>query len=263
MFIIISKKIVIFLTIIVLLCGTTAFFTFADENSDKGVPLIILMYHAVDKSRAGKYIVTQQQLEDDFKYIKYKGYNPITIEQLISRKLPEKAVLLTFDDGDIGTYKYLLPLLEKYNFHAVVNIVGEYSEANLPYYVNWEQVEKMAKSGYIDIGNHTWTLHSLKKRNGILKQKKESKNDYEELVRKDVLLLQYKISEFATCEAFAYPFGAINNDAESIINSLDFKITFGCYEGVNYIKSGPNEPLYRLKRYNRSGKMKNIENILN
>lgn len=77
------------------------------------------MYHQVlkDESRAGKYIITPYELEEDLKYLSQNGYVsilPSELEQIndSKKKLPEKAVMITFDDGyETGLY-YVLPLLK-------------------------------------------------------------------------------------------------------------------------------------------------------
>lgn len=77
------------------------------------------MYHQVlkDESRSGKYIITPYELEEDLKYLSANGYVSVLPSELTQindgeRKLPEKAVMITFDDGyETGLY-YVLPLLE-------------------------------------------------------------------------------------------------------------------------------------------------------
>ena len=98
-------------------------------------PLPVVMYHQITKNiaRAGEYCVTLNELEGDMEYLKEKGYTTIDIEQLLdyiynNEPLPEKPVMLTFDDGYETVYSYLLPLLEKHNMCAVASVVGAYAD---------------------------------------------------------------------------------------------------------------------------------------
>ena len=103
------------------------------EPENKALPVV--MYHQITKNatRAGKYCVTLSELEGDLAYLKERGYNTITAGQLIDYvydavPLPEKPVIITFDDGYETVYSYLLPLLEKYDMCAVASIVGAYTD---------------------------------------------------------------------------------------------------------------------------------------
>lgn len=73
---------------------------------DPGVRVPVIMYHAVmdDASRLGKYVISPEELESDFKWLSENGYTAVLSEDLINytesgAALPEKPILLTFDDG--------------------------------------------------------------------------------------------------------------------------------------------------------------------
>lgn len=90
--------------------------------------------------------------------------------------------MITFDDGyETGLY-YVLPLLKKYGMKAVINVVGsytdEYSRINeegkhLSYaYLTWNEIKTLSDSGYVEIGNHTYDMHSNNgDRNGCTRKK--------------------------------------------------------------------------------------------
>ena len=83
---------------------------------DPGVRVPVIMYHAVmdDASRLGKYVISPEELESDFKWLSENGYTAILSEDLINytengAALPEKPILLTFDDGYYNNYLYAYP----------------------------------------------------------------------------------------------------------------------------------------------------------
>ena len=63
--------------------------------------------------------------------------------------------------------------------------------------------------------------------------------------------MQEKLKQNTGKEAlcFAYPFGSVNKESREIVESLGFKVTLGCEEGINYIDR--NHSLKELKRFNR------------
>lgn len=260
------SKIVLFLTILVILL--TVGISIAIANSEEYIKVPIIMYHSIlkDPSRSNKYTVTPSVLEEDLKYIKDKGYTTVTITDLISyvydnKPLPEKPIVLTFDDGHYNNYGYLFPLLEKYDMKAVISIVGSYTdkftetdEANLNYsYLRWKDIKELMDTGRIEFQNHTYNLHSnTGKRIGTKKIKGETDEHYKNVLEEDILKLQQEFKENTNYipQCFTYPFGGISNASLDIIKELGFKASLSCEQGINKLTKNPNS-LYLLKRYNR------------
>lgn len=260
------SKILLFLILLVILLTIGISITIA--NSEEYIEVPIIMYHSIlkDPSRSNKYTVTPSVLEEDLKYIKDKGYTTVTISDLISyvyddTPLPEKPIVLTFDDGHYNNYGYLFPLLEKYDMKAVISIVGAYTdkftetdEANLNYsYLRWKDIKELMTTGRIEFQNHTYSLHSnIGKRIGTKKIKGETDEHYKNVLEEDILNLQQEFEENTnyTPQCFTYPFGGISNASLDIIKELGFKASLSCEQGINKLTKNPNS-LYLLKRYNR------------
>lgn len=260
------SKILLFLTLLVTLLTVGISIVIATSEDYIDVPII--MYHSIlkDPSRSNKYTVTPAVLEEDLKYIKDKGYTTVTIADLISyvyddSPLPEKPIVLTFDDGHYNNYGYLFPLLEKYDMKAVISIVGSYTdkfsetdEANLNYsYLRWKDIKELMDTGHIEFQNHTYNLHSnTGKRIGTKKIKGETDEHYKSILKDDILKLQQEFEGNTnyTPKCFTYPFGGISNASLDIIKELGFKASLSCEQGINKLTKNPNS-LYLLKRYNR------------
>ena len=260
------SKILLFLTLLVTLL--TVGISIVIANSEDYIEVPIIMYHSIlkDSSRSNKYTVTPTVLEEDLKYIKDKGYTTVTIADLISyvyndTPLPEKTIVLTFDDGHYNNYGYLFPLLEKYDMKAVISIVGSYTdkftetdEANLNYsYLRWKDIKELMDTGRIEFQNHTYSLHSnTGKRIGTKKIKGETDEHYKNVLEEDILKLQQEFEENTNYipQCFTYPFGGISNASLDIIKELGFKASLSCEQGINKLTKNPNS-LYLLKRYNR------------
>ena len=140
-----KKLLGIFALFWVLMCGVTLglprVFT---ENSvpvtakgaawtpPESVVLTTVMYHAVLNSRTGTYIVSEKQLDNDLYAYKAAGYTTVFPSEIIAYAngtgtLPEKPLLITFDDGHYNNLYYGLPLLKKHGMKANINIIGAFS----------------------------------------------------------------------------------------------------------------------------------------
>ena len=265
------KKLIILLVLILLPAGVICNHNcaYADDNASDSVELPILMYHSVLKSKNGTYIVTPAQLEQDFKQIVECGYTAVTCEQVINfvdgkGNLPVKPILITFDDGHYNNMYYALPLLKKYGLHAVLNVIGKFSDfttssgdVDNPNYshVTWDEVAEMSNDGIMEIGSHTYNMHNYKPRFGMSQKYGESDEQYATALRNDIGQLQKILFEHTgkICRVLAYPFGKYNAVTEQTLLDMGFRMMFTCNEGVSTVTRYKPECLYKLKRINRSG----------
>lgn len=265
------KKSVIVASSIILsiLCCTLGFnLIYSRADTENGIFLPVIMYHSIidDASQTNDYVVTPQIVENDFKYLKSHGYEAVTIQDLLDYiqndvKLPEKPVLITVDDGFYNNYCYLVPLLQKYDYSAIISFVGEYTDitaVNDPHvpeysYCTWEDIKNMLDTNTIELGNHTYSMHDNSVRKGCSKLSYETEEQYKSVLISDVGKLQQEFHEHIgkTPKVFAYPFGYISKESVPILKKLGFKATLNCYEKPNYIVKDLN-CLFGLNRYNRS-----------
>lgn len=233
-------------------------------------PLPIVMYHQVSKniSRAGAYCVTLDELENDFRYIKECGYIAITTEQLLRAVdckggLPEKPILITFDDGFESIFQYVQPLLKQYGLCAVVSVVGAYADRysklddhSVNYaYLTWDEIEQLAQGDTIEIQNHSYDLHKLNNcgHKGAKKRSGESEKEYRAFLKNDLQKMQELCEKNAKIKptAFTYPFGCYSKESKEIIREMGFRAAYVCEEKINYVDYESTDWLYHLCRYNR------------
>lgn len=226
--------------------------------------LPIIMYHNVSNNPKllGKYTISQNEFEEDIIYLKKQGYTTIVVEDLIAYEfnninLPEKPIMLTFDDGFSNINKYVLPILEKYDCKAVVSIIGKYVEKSSKSiypdpYLNWTQINELIDSKRIEIQNHTYSMHTLDDRKGCRIMKGESYEEYKEAILKDVGKFQQLIIENTgySPKAFTYPYGFTCKECNKILKDIGFLSTITCNVGINSLYGNTDE-LYELKRINR------------
>lgn len=269
----ISKKIVItavaFTVLAVIFISERFLFpSSAYSEEEDAVFLPVIMYHSVCGKAPQEYIVTPQQVESDLQWLSSHGYTAVSAKQVCdyangTGSLPPKPVMITADDGHYNNLSQLLPLLEKYDMCAVISIVGSYTDVyaeNDPHqdnysYLTWDDINALTASGRIEIGSHTYDMHSLSgERKGCSKLSYETAEDYQSILREDLSKLQNEVSRHTgqSPVVFTYPFGAVSRESLPVIRDMGFAMTLTCREGPNYIVHDP-QCLYGIFRYNRSG----------
>lgn len=228
-----------------------------------GTVLPIIMYHEVKPYKTRKDVITPAEIESDLNYLNANHYTTITMTDLIDyanskKELPQKPIIISFDDGYYNTYYYVFPLLKKYNIKIVLSIIGkntddatQFPENNMNYsHVTWDQANEMKDSGLVEIQNHTYNLHTItRKRFGCKKNKTESLQHYEQILTEDIGKLQQEITAMTatTPNTFTYPYGRASKESYPIIKKLGFQASLTCDYGLNIIGKDPSK-LYGLKR---------------
>lgn len=242
---------------------------YAAASVSNKIELPIIMYHQVtDNSKLwGKYAISSAQLESDFKYIKDKGYTAVTMAQLIAYcegkgELPEKPIILSFDDGYESFLTIVEPLLEKYDMCAVLAVIGSAADLftkvedhHLDYsHLSWPQIEQLSKNPRVELQNHTYDLHTSDNgRKGCMRKSGESLQHYEAVIETDIEKLQELLYEHTgrRPDTMVFPFGAFSDETVEIVKDMGFKAVFTCREKVNYIERDESS-LYSLGRFNRA-----------
>ena len=242
--------------------------THAAETPGRNLPVV--MYHHITEKpgRAGKYVITANELRRDLEKIQQSGYVTVTVRDLIDyvdgkKQLPEKIIMLTFDDGFESVRELAWPLLKEKQMCAEIFAVGSITETysqnhdrNVNYaYLNWDDLRELDESEEFEVHNHTYDMHSTnnKGRKGLSRKRGESPIDYEETLKDDLLHMQELLKSCSGVEslAIAYPFGSYSNETLGIVRSLGFKSSFVCEERINRIVPGDSSCLFDLGRYNR------------
>lgn len=234
----------------------------------ESIELPIIMYHSLlkDERYQGKYVISPDLFEEDLKYLKENGYETVTVADLVSHfengtSLPEKPIMLTFDDGYYNNYLYAYPLLKKYGMKAVISVVGVLSEKfsdspeeNANYsHVTWDEIKEMSDSGVVEIQNHSYNLHTLDKgRKGAKKKSGEDEAEYKRILENDLSELQELLYEHCGIipTAFTYPYGAVSDASIEVIKKMGFKASFTCMQKTNLLSG--EEDLFLLNRFLRT-----------
>ncbi len=112
------------------------------------------------------WTVSHSAFESQMRYLANHGYTAISLDQLTAWQegratLPEKPVVITFDDGDRSIYRHAWPILERYGMRATVFVstghVGEKWEGIDM--LDWYALREMKDSGVFDIESHSHSMH--------------------------------------------------------------------------------------------------------
>ncbi len=272
-----------FLFITALIC-VSLFFALKAEDKNTAVSagayvkVPVLMYHHIteNKDKSGSYTVTTDEFEKDLRYIASKGYSAVSVSELIdyvysTSPLPEKPIVITFDDGFESYQALALPILEKYGMKSAVFVIGSaadlytrVSDHNISYSnLNWQAIKELQCSPLCEVHSHTYDLHHNEKgeRKGMSRLKNESNAEYEKAVSADLINLQkcFENKSLTVPTAIAYPYGAYDDYTTEIIKKLGFKASFTCEERINRLSPGNKNCLYNLGRYNRESGIKTEE----
>lgn len=238
--------------------------------------LVILMYHGfTDGGKESDYVIDVKRLEEDILYLKENGFEFIDTSDLISFRekkisLPEKCVMITFDDGYLNNYTYAFPIIKKHNVKVVISPIAYYveyytihKEPNPDYaQLTDSEIKIMHDSGLVDFQNHSYNMHSLKERKGSSRLEYEKTEDYIREFYYDLKAAENVIEDITEkkTNTYVYPFGNISPESEAILKCCGYKISLSCAEGFNVIDDF-EDSLYRLKRFNRTPE-RSVEQIL-
>jgi peptidoglycan/xylan/chitin deacetylase (PgdA/CDA1 family) len=204
----------------------------------KQVP--VLCYHHIhdftgrEKPVTKDYIVPPANFREQMKSLADSGYHTILPEDynnylLYGTPLPEKPVMITFDDTDAEQYTIGAAEMEKYGFKGVYFIMT--ISIGRPRYMTKEQLKDLSDRGHV-IGCHTWDHHNVKKYTG---------NDFDVQFAKPKALLENITGK--PVEYFAYPFGLWNEAAIPELKGRGFKAAYQLSD-----KRDQTDPVYSLRR---------------
>ena len=211
--------------------------------------LYILMYHHMveDGQSCNTWTITTGRFWEDLQWLRDNGYTWLLPSQLAEGgPLPEKAVLITFDDGYASNYHLAFPILEEFQAKAVISLITRQIEEQHPDFLTWDMCREMAASGLVEFGSHTYDAHQEDPR-GIKHISGESRSDYEARIFPDLQASIDQIQANLGTEVlfFAYPHGQKERWANDYLRE-HFAVTVTTRHGPADLSRG----LYDLPRHN-------------
>ena len=217
-----------------------------DRKPDK--PLYILMYHDFvegDEEECNNWTLPISRFREDLQWLSDHGYTAVLPSQLAAGEpLPERAVMITFDDGYDTNYTLALPVLREFNMGAVISLIVNHMDRQEPKWLTWDMCREMSKTGLVEFGSHTYESHAGK---GIVRRDGESREEYEARVfpdiEKSISLIQSEVG--GEVLFFAYPHGETDPWANDFLRE-HFAVTVTTRHGPADVSDG----LYDMPRHN-------------
>lgn len=194
-------------------------------NEDIGVP--ILYYHSVlpdaEVATPNEVTISPEKLREELMLVKELGYTTLTMSEFTAyindnKPIPEKSILITFDDGYTDNYAHAFPILKELNMKATIFMIA--SQVDSGYYMSAAQLREMSDYG-IDIESHTDNhvyLDTLSY-DQQLKELKDSKEKLEKILGKEVT-------------SIAYPYGNYNEDTKKAAIAAGYTFGFTTNKGL-------------------------------
>lgn len=214
-----------------------------------GIP--VLNYHAIDDTdthlASANVSVSLNSFKEQVAWLHKEGYTSAEKNELRSvilegKKINEKKVLITFDDGYYSLYKYGLEILSKYGFSATLflstSFIGNpYDQGDFAFVkhdrqLTWQEIKVLSQNGW-SIQSHGYRhvrLNSLDK-DALTQELKFSKQIIEQNLGTEV-------------DEFAFPYGIYTNLAINKLRETGYRFAYSVHSG----KLMPNARRYRLPR---------------
>ena len=200
----------------------------------------ILCYHHIrdwdeDVTEADKpYVVPPALFAAQMDFLDEHGYHPISPDQLVDylkggRALPDRPVIITFDDDDSTQWTNAVPVLQKHHFTATFFIMTVALDKD--YYLTSEQVQALDRMG-MTIGAHTWDHHRVTKYTDA---------DWQTQITEPTAQLAKLTGH--PIKYFAYPYGLWNTTAIAHLKQAGFIAAFQLES-----KMDTKDPLFTIRR---------------
>ncbi|WP_373981615.1 poly-beta-1,6-N-acetyl-D-glucosamine N-deacetylase PgaB [Achromobacter sp. JD417] len=140
---------------------------------------LALAYHDVEDDDPDQAFlsVRTDRLAEQLAWLRANGYQAVSVDQILAARqggkpLPDRAVLLSFDDGYRSFRTRVLPILKAYGWPALLAPVGTWMDtpSNRPVdfggspearkrFLNWDEIREISRSGLVEIAAHTDASH--------------------------------------------------------------------------------------------------------
>lgn len=173
----------------------------------------ILCYHRFGTGPS-KMIVSPAQFEAQLDWLARNHYKVLRLKELAPflagrEALPQRSVVITFDDGYETVYRHAYPALKKFGFSATLFVYSDFIGTRDG--LSWAQLQEMAASGVIDIQAHSKTHRNLVER-GAAESEASYRKSIETEVRQPRALLERRLAATGVqVRHFAFPFGDAND----------------------------------------------------
>lgn len=227
----------------------------------------ILLFHHITDDVTNTMGVSPAQFEAVITALDEAGFTTIDFDQLIAfvengDPLPEKPLIITFDDGYESNVLLAAPVLRKHGMRATVFAIGVsvgktlYKNTELPMTPHFTWQQALGARDVLTVQSHTYDMHQVLAydsddfRRGVLPKEGETAETHQAAFRADFTKSKTEIEENLKIPvtAFAYPYGLHTDQTDRILQEMGVKVTLLADDGVNIIATGAPDSLLSLTR---------------
>jgi peptidoglycan/xylan/chitin deacetylase (PgdA/CDA1 family) len=198
----------------------------------------VLVYHRIIEEPDG-FNITKEAFKEQLFALKKNGYNTVSLESLLAymrgeRELPEKSIVITFDDGAKDSFYNSDPVLKVLGFRAINFIITGHSLNGKPnnYYLDERELRAMLATGRWELGSHTDSGHGqvdinrdgdsanfLSNKIWIPEEDRlETDLEYKTRIEQDLRESKKKLEDLmgARVVGFAFPYGDYGHESRNV-----------------------------------------------
>ena len=241
-----------------------------DETVSRDVP--VLMWHNLAEESSGDMTISVDTFRAQIEALHEEGFKTVSLQQLydyvhFGTELPEKPIVLTFDDGYFSNYEYAFPILQEYDMQATIFAIGvsvgkdtykDTDHAMTPHF-GADEAREMVDSGLISVQSHTFDMHqwppfedgNAQVRETLLPFDGEADADYEAAVEADFAESRELLESITgqPVNALAFPEGAYVTLTQDALRSAGAELTFTTVRAVNTVVKGLPQSLCAMPRF--------------
>ena len=241
-----------------------------DETVSRDVP--VLMWHNLAEESSGDMTISVDTFRAQIEALHEAGFRTVSLQQLydyvhFGTELPEKPIVLTFDDGYFSNYEYAFPILQEYDMQATIFAIGvsvgkdtykDTDHAMTPHF-GADEAREMVDSGLISVQSHTFDMHqwppfedgNAQVRETLLPFDGEADADYEAAVEADFAESRELLESITgqPVNALAFPEGAYVTLTQDALRSAGAELTFTTVRAVNTVVKGLPQSLCAMPRF--------------
>ena len=241
-----------------------------DETVSRDVP--VLMWHNLAEESSGDMTISVDTFRAQIEALHEAGFKTVSLQQLydyvhFGTELPEKPIVLTFDDGYFSNYEYAFPILQEYDMQATIFAIGvsvgkdtykDTDHAMTPHF-GVDEAREMVASGLISVQSHTYDMHqwppfedgNAQVRETLLPFDGEADADYEAAVEADFAESRELLESITgqPVNALAFPEGAYVTLTQDALRSAGAELTFTTVRAVNTVVKGLPQSLCAMPRF--------------
>ncbi|MFH1282654.1 MAG: poly-beta-1,6-N-acetyl-D-glucosamine N-deacetylase PgaB [bacterium] len=235
---------------------------------------MVLCYHDIpEEVKLNEYSVDQASFVEQLEYLRVHEYNIISFQDIMEtnkgeKTLPDKAILITFDDAYLSFYEFVMPMLALYGYPCVLAVVTDWIDNPPPNVketlMSWEQLAEAAKSDLVTIASHSHNLHrgviynpqrntfaaAISRVYDTEKQTYETIDNHRQRLRKDLSLSRKILSNKLriSVQTLVWPYGQYSLISLEEAKKAGYKIMFTLENEVAFANNLETTPRYMIKK---------------